>query len=247
MSEERRSVSISGSGRLGGGEYQRVTISGSGRIDGDVTAEELKISGSGRVSGRTEAGQIAISGSGKFGGAVRVDEMRVSGSAKIEGPLDAKEFKSSGSFHTEGDVAAEYFKSSGSFRVAGDVEADIFKASGGFDIEGLLSADKVEIHLGGRCAAREIGGERIHVERQRLGSLGSALLGGLAKVLTGGGVAELRTTQIEGDEIHLESTIADVVRGSRVEIGPGCKIGTVEYTETLKVHDDAVVKERKKT
>jgi len=245
MSEQRRSVSISGSGRLGGGEYQRVTISGSGRIDGDVTAEELRISGSGRVSGRTEVGQIAISGSGRFGGAVRADEMRVSGSAKIEGPLDAKEFKSSGSFHTEGDVAAEYFKSSGSFRVGGDVEADIFKASGGFDIEGLLSADKVEIRLAGRCTVREIGGERIHVERPE--SLGAALLGGLAKMLTGGGMAELRTTQIEGDEIHLENTIADVVRGTRVEIGPGCKIGTVEYTETLKVHDDAVVKERKKT
>jgi cytoskeletal protein CcmA (bactofilin family) len=245
MSEERRSVSISGSGRLGGGEYGRVAISGSGRVDGDLTAEELRISGSGRVSGRTEAGQITISGSGKFGGAVSADEMRISGSAKIEGPLDAKEFKSSGSFHTEGDVAAEYFKSSGSFRVAGDVEADIFKASGGFDIDGLLSADKVEIHLAGRCAAREIGGERIHVERPE--SLGATLLGGLAKILAGGGTAELRTTQIEGDEIHLENTIADVVRGTRVEIGPGCHIRSVEYTETLKVHDDAEVEERKKS
>lgn len=245
MSDERRSVSISGSGRLGGGEYERVAISGSGRVDGDLSAGELRISGSGRVSGRTEVGQIAISGSGKFGGAVRADEMRVSGSAKIEGPVDAKEFKSSGHFHAEGDVAAEYFKSSGSFRVGGDVEADIFKASGGFDIEGLLSADKVEIRLAGRCAAREIGGERIHVERPE--SLGATLLGGLAKMLTGGGTAELRTTQIEGDEIHLENTIADVVRGTRVEIGPGCRIGSVEYTETLKVHDDAEVKERKKS
>jgi len=245
MSDERRSVSISGSGRLGGGEYTRVGISGSGRIDGDLVAEELRISGSCRVSGRTEAGQITVSGSGKFGGAVRVDEMRVSGSAKIEGPVDAKELKSSGSFHAEGDVAAEYFKNSGSFRVGGDVEADIFKASGGFDIEGLLSADKVEIRLAGRCVAREIGGERIHVERPD--SFGATLLSGLAKMLTGGGTAELRTTQIEGDDIHLENTIADVVRGTRVEIGPGCKIGIVEYTETLKVHDDAEVKERKKT
>ncbi len=244
MSDERRSVSISGSGHLGGGEYQRVAISGSGRIDGDLSAEELRISGSGRVSGRTEAGQITVSGSGKFGGAVRADEMRVSGSAKIEGPVDAKEFKSSGHFHAEGDVAAEYFKSSGSFRVGGDVEADIFKASGGFGIDGLLSADKVGIRLAGRCTAREIGGEKIYVERPE--SLGSALLSGLAKMLTGGGTAELRTSQIEGDEIHLENTIADVVRGKRVEIGPGCKIGTVEYAETLKVHDDAVVERQQK-
>ena len=244
MSDDRRSVSISGSGRLGGGEYARVAISGSGRVDGDLVAEGLRISGSGKDSGRTEVGQIVISGSGRFAGAVRAEEMRVSGSAKVEGPVDAKELKSSGSFQAEGDIAAEFFKSSGSFRVGGDVEADIFKASGGFDIAGLLSADKVEIRLAGRCTAREIGGERIHVERPD--SLGVALLSGLAKMLTGGGTAELRTTQIEGDEIHLENTIADVVRGKRVEIGPGCNIGIVEYTETLKVHDDAKVERQQK-
>jgi len=245
MTEERRSVSISGAGRLGGGEYARVAISGSGRIDGDVVASELKISGSGKVSGRTEAGQIVVSGSGGFSDSVVAEEMRISGSTRVDGTVDVKELKCSGSFRAAGDVAGEYIKISGSIKVSGDVEADIFKASGGFEIEGLLSADKVEIHLGGRCSAREVGGERIIVERST--SFGGALLEGLVKMFTGGGAAELRTAQVEGDEIRLENTIADVVRGKRVEIGQGCRIGTVEYTDTLKVHADAEVTERKKT
>ena len=245
MSEERRSVSISGSGSLGGGEYTRVSISGSGRVNGDLIAEELKISGSGKVTGRTEVGQITISGSGGFGDTVVAEEMRVSGSARVDGTVEAKELKCSGSFRSGGDIFGEYIKISGSIRVSGDVETDIFKASGGFDIEGLLSADKVEIHLGGRCTAREIGGERIHVERST--SFGGALFNGLVKMLTGGGAAELRVGQIEADEVHLESTTADVVRGKRIEIGPGCKIGTVEYAETLKVHDDAEVGETRKS
>jgi len=245
MSEERRSVSISGSGSLGGGEYTRVSISGSGRVNGDLTAEELKISGSGKVAGRAEVGKIVVSGSGSFADGLAAEEMRVSGSAKVEGTVDAKELKCSGSFRAGGDVTAEYAKISGSLRVRGDVEADIFKASGGFEIEGLLSADKVEINLGGRCSAREIGGEQLRVERGT--SLGGAIFEGIVKMLTGGGTAELRTAQIEGDDIHLESTIADVVRGKRVVIGPGCQIGTVEYTETLKVHEDAEVGEEKRT
>jgi cytoskeletal protein CcmA (bactofilin family) len=244
MSEQRRSVSISGSGRLGGGEYERVSISGSGRVEGDVTASELKISGSGKVKGRTEVGQIVVSGSGTFSDAVIAEEMRVSGSGRIDGSIEAKELKCSGTFRTGGDVSGEYVKVSGSLRVAGDVEVDIFKASGGFEIEGLLSADKVEIHLGGRCSAREIGGERILVERST--SFGGALLEGLVKMLSGAGAAELRTTQIEGDEVRLENTMADVVRGKRVVIGPGCQIGRVEYEETLKVHEDAKVDEETK-
>jgi len=244
MSEERRSVSISGSGRLGGGEYERVSISGSGRVDGDVIASELRISGSGKVSGRTEVGQVTVSGSGVFGDAVVAEEMRISGSGRVDGPIEAKEFKCSGSFRAGGDVSGDYVKVSGSIRVAGDVEVDIFKASGGFDIDGLLSADKVEIHLGGRCSAREIGGERIVVERGT--SFGGPLLEGLVKMLTTRGVAELRTTQIEGDEIRLENTIANIVRGKRVAIGPGCKIDRVEYEESLKVHEDATVDEQTK-
>jgi len=245
MSEQRRSVSISGSGRLGGGEYERVSISGSGRVDGDVIASELRISGSGKVTGRTEAGQIVVSGSGTFTDAVVAEEMRISGSGRVDGSVEAKELKCSGSFRAAGDVSGDYVKISGSMKVSGDVEVDIFNASGGFEIEGLLSADKVEIHLGGRCSAREIGGERILVERGT--SFGGALIEGLVKMLTGGGVAELRTAQIEGDEIHLENTIADIVRGKRVVIGPNCRIGRVEYEESLKVHEDAKVDAESKT
>jgi len=244
MSEQKRSVKISGSGQLGGGEYERVSISGSGRVDGDVVAAELKISGSGEIAGRAEVGSVGVSGSGKFSDAVIAEEIRVSGSARVGGTVEAKELSCSGSFRSGGDISSEYVKITGNLRVAGDVEADIFKASGGFEIEGLLSADKVEIHLGGRCSAREIGGERIVVERGA--SFGGALLEGLVKMLTRGGMAELRTTQIEGDEIRLEHTIADAVRGNRIVIGPGCKIGRVEYAESLEVHEDATVEKQQK-
>jgi hypothetical protein len=36
------------------------------------------------------------------------------------------------------------------------------------------------------------------------------------------------------------------VRGGRIKIGPGCHIERVEYTETLEVAPDAVVKEEVK-
>ena len=66
-------------------------------------------------------------------------------------------------------------------------------------------------------------------------------------MFSGRGTAELRATLIEGDEIHLEDTSADVVRGKRVEIGPGCHIETVEYSEQLDIHPDAEVKNQTKT
>ena len=245
MSEERRSASLSGAGSLGGGEYTRVSISGAGKVNGDLIADELKISGAGKVQGRTEAVHITVSGSGSFSDAVIADEMKVSGSAKVDGSVDAKELKCSGTFRATGDMSSEYIKVTGHIRVGGDVESDIFKASGGFDIEGLLSADKIEIRTGGRCQAREIGGERIDVRRGGFREKG-IFLDGLIKIFTGGGAAEVRTSTIEGDVIHLEDTVADVVRGKRVEIGPGCRIASVEYSESLEIHDSAAVERQTK-
>jgi len=94
-------------------------------------------------------------------------------------------------------------------------------------------------------AAKEIGGERIDVRRGGWREKG-ILLDGLVKLFAGGGTAALETKQIEGDEVSLEDTEAEVVRGKKVEIGPGCRIGRVEYSESLKVASDAVVKERVK-
>ena len=45
---------------------------------------------------------------------------------------------------------------------------------------------------------------------------------------------------IEGDDVDLEYTQADVVRGRRVRIGEGCSIGRVEYSESLDAWDGTV-------
>jgi len=241
MSDERQAASISGSGSLSGGIYSRISISGSGKVNGDVVVEEIKISGSGRVNGTTEAGQIGVSGSATFSDAVIADEVRVSGSAKVDGRVQAKELKCSGSFRAGGGITSDYIKITGSLRTGGDVEADIFRATGGFDIDGLLTADKIEIHIGGRCRAKEIGGERIEVQRAS-----HSILAGLVRILgVNSGISRLEATVIEADEVHLEDTVADVVRGKRIDIGAGCRIGTVEYEEQLRVGDGAEVDERR--
>lgn len=230
---------------MSGGDYARVTISGAGKVAGDIKAEALRISGAGKVEGRTEAIQITVSGSGAFAGEVIADEMRVSGAARIDGAARVKELKCSGSYRVKESITAEYVKVSGVLRVGGDVEADLFKASGGFEIEGLLSADKIEIRPGGRCYAREIGGAKIDVRRGGYRERG-ILFDGLVRMFSGKGTAELHVTVIEGDEIHLEDTIADVVRGTRVEIGPGCRIKAVEYAGELSVHPSAEVGKQQK-
>jgi len=245
MNDKRNSASISGAGTIGGGTYDSVSISGAGKVTSDLTAETVRISGAGKIQGRTEATNITASGSAVFSRDVIAEEMRVSGSARVDGQVRVKELKCSGSFKTGKGISSDYVKVSGNLRTEGDVETEIFKATGGFRIGGLLSADRVEIRLGGRCEVREIGGERIEVIRGGWKEKG-ILLDGLIKLFTGGGAAELHTGQIEGDEIKIEDTIANIVRGKQIEIGPGCQIESVEYSRSLRIHPDAKVKKQTK-
>ncbi len=243
MSEEKRSVSVSGAGTITGGSYSRVSISGAGKVSGDLYAEEVSMSGAGRINGTCEVVRLTVSGTGKFDRHVRADEMKVSGVAKVEGSVTVKELKCSGTFRASETISSEYIKVSGMLHVGGDVESEIFRTSGGFDIRGLLSADRIEIRPGGRCRVEEIGGERIEV--RRYGSKESVgLLDSLLRVLGNAWRGEVEAKLIEGDEIYLEDTRADVVRGKKIQIGPNCKIGRVEYSESLEIHDSSEVGEQ---
>ncbi len=244
MSEERQSVSVSGAGAIAGGSYSRVSISGAGRVSGDLYAEELRMSGAGRVNGHCEVVQLTVSGTGRFEKGIVADEMRVSGVARVDGLVKVKELKCSGTFRTAESISSEYVKVSGQLHVDGDVESEIYRASGGFDIRGLLSADRIEIHPGGRCRAAEIGGA--HIDVRRYGSRDRGILESVIRALSSAWGGEVEAKVIEGDEIYLEYTRADVVRGKTIEIGPHCEIGHVEYTESLKVHEDSNVGKRTK-
>jgi hypothetical protein len=51
----------------------------------------------------------------------------------------------------------------------------------------------------------------------------------------------------KGDDIYLENTKADFVRGNHVKISPGYEIGIVEYSGTYEYKSESVVKANKKS
>lgn len=232
------SVSIAGAGKVAGGEYHTVKISGSGRVEGNLVAEELRISGAGKVEGAAKVREIVVSGTGKFEGPVEAETLQCAGVCKIEAELHAKEVRVSGALKVEGNVKAAYFKASGGIKVEGDLEADLVSLSGKVAVHGLLSADRVEMKLEDTSTVREIGGGTIEVRRRRGGGFLEEL--GLSFLRRPG---TLQASSIEGDEVYLEGTQAELVRGKKVTIGPGCRIGRVEYEESLEVHPEAFVGE----
>ncbi len=219
MAEQvRRDIRMVGEVSSAGGFYRHVRLTGEGTFSGDVDCAKL-----------TQIGELEI------GGGLRAGEVKITGECDVRGRLDAGAVSGRGELTAQAGLRAERVKFTGNIETAGDCEAGTFAVEGAFAVAGLLSADTVDIRMFGPCSAKEIGGSKIIARRSRT----KKLLG----LLKEDGSCVLTAEQIEGDYVELEHTEAEVVSGNRVEIGPGCRIGRVEYRSGLDIHKSAVVNE----
>lgn len=111
------------------------------------------------------------------------------------------------------------------------MEAESVHLTGSAVIQGLLNAETVEIAANRGIRIGSIGGSSIRIYKPTQVSLLSLFHSSCSCAQAG---------DIEGDDVDLEYTQADVVRGRRVRIGEGCSIGRVEYSESLDAWDGTV-------
>lgn len=264
MEENRGNLHISGSGSIEGGTYGEIGVSGSASAQADISCERLRVSGGGRFSGAlTCLGEARVSGSASVGGELRTGvlhvsgslsaarsvfagSLHVSGSLKAAGDVEADEAHISGGCKVQGALRGRAIRLSGGLSVENGVECEELDMSGGFTANGLMNAESVRIRIGGRCKADEIGGESIDVRKSDMENVaGLRILNAIISSFTP--ERFLEANAIEGTQIYLENTRCGAVRGRRVEIGPGCNIRRVEYSESLTIDPASEVSEQIKT
>jgi Integral membrane protein CcmA involved in cell shape determination len=235
----RRNLTITGSSSVMGGIYNHVKIVGEGVIEGDTDCNRLKCVGTLEVNGSVAAEQMSIVGTSDIKGRLQGGTLKTSGTVTIGGTTRLRELNIAGAIESKDDVYSEQIKLKGMLQTAGDCEAETFTARGIFQIGGLLNAGQLTVRLYRDCSAHEIGGGQIIIRKARL-------LHPLSLFFKPFSSARLKVSILEGDHIYLENTIADIVRGKHIVIGPGCEIGLVEYKEHLEQRKDAVVREKRK-
>lgn len=236
--KNRGDLVINGFGASNGGQFHVVTLNGFATVNSDVECSEFESNGFGTVNGNVKSDKTQVNGKAKFKGNIEGQSLTIDGTAKVDDNLYVKNLKVSGKASIGGKVKSEEIKIKGLITVGEDCEAEIFKVESQFKIGGLLNADQIYINIYGQCKAKEIGGQTITVKHK-----GSSIIGNLIKPLN---KPQLETDLIEGDIIELENTIAKIVRGNQVKIGPNCQIGLVEYTGEFSMDKKAVIAESRK-
>lgn len=228
----RRNMRILGTGGSGGGVYKNIKVNGEAQFNSDVDCIQLSCNGTAKAYGHLKSKSCTINGTLDIEGSFDIETAKINGKLEIEGNLRAQEVRSFGETNVKGNVSGEFVNLEGGFHIQGHCEAERLRMKGIFQIGGLVNAGDVELLLHSRCGVKEIGGEHIVVRRAE-GHLVKRLIGSMflpADFYEG----TLSVESIEGDSIYVEHTAAQVIRGARIVIGPGCRVGRVEYTETFE-------------
>jgi cytoskeletal protein CcmA (bactofilin family) len=231
-------LSITGSSDAAGGKYNKVSFVGEGTIAGDVECNRLKCVGTLDLEGHLKSTDIGVVGTFSVSGDIQADAVKITGTVIVGGNAILKKLRCSGMIEARGNLHSEQIDLRGHLTAQGDCEAEIFTARGIFTIGGLLNVGVLDVKLYQNCQAKEIGAERIRIRR-------ATLLNPLNLFFKPSSNAILSASIIEGDEIYLEHTKAQIVRGNHVTIGPGCNIELVEYKEHYAQVKGTIVKEKR--
>ncbi|WP_223596513.1 cytoplasmic protein [Neobacillus bataviensis] len=227
---------INGSGSYPGGRYDKIRIRGEGTIVNDVECSSFHVYGTSEAVENVKTGSVKILGEAEVKGNIEAEETLIMGTMSVGSRAQLKKIKILGLLEVGERLFGDQASIKGSIVVNGDVEYETFDSSGGFEIKGLLTADTIKVGLRfGQSTAEEIGGGKITVKKKK-----NSLLP------FGKEVGTLKAKVIEGDDIFLENTTADIVRGNQVKIGQGCQIGLVEYREHLSQDSQATIKTKTK-
>lgn len=268
-------VTVAGSGRIEGDvDAHLIKTAGSCRIDGNVKVKEMKTAGSCRVAGDVDAERIKTAGSCTIEGDVRAGEVKIAGSHIVEGTLRGKEITSAGSLRVSDGVEAEKFLSRGGFEIGGLLSAEEVKIELGGGKVAEIGGARIEVrrrgpfwnwrrrrehrrspHMDAHIHEKRVKlGEALEDVFEEIGHIGEEVERAVGESLgyafshswPGRGSHHLEANTIEGDEIFLEDTRARVVRGKKIQIGEGCEIGTIEYSESLEIHPSSSVSKQVK-
>lgn len=229
----RNDLNVSGLSQTAGGAFHRVSIDGMAKVNGNLDCTSLSVNGTLKMHGALSAESATINGMCTLNGPLNSSRVRVDGLTTIHGNLISPELEVNGKCTVRGRVDGERIDIGGMITIDGDVQCESLNVQGNIKISGFLNAGSVEIKLHTSSSAKEIGGERIDIRRTEQS--------GFWKSIGLGGTPSFKTSLIEGDEIVLEDTEADIVRGSKVYIGRGCSIKLVEYSGELEIDPDAKV------
>lgn len=235
-------MKVNGDGTFKSAIIRCGTLKVAGDIDcnGDIDIKgSFTVYGDADFEGNTACERIKVMGDIDQQGNMNViDTVEIMGDAAFSEGIKAGDIKIYGDIEKSRYVKGKNISIYGDLCVQGDVEGEKIAVKGDTDCDGLINGEEIYLDAYNDHRVKEIGGKIIRITVG--GEKGLKLFSMFSGSKYGKG---LRCKCIEGDDIELWNTKADMVRGKRVVICNECVIEKVEYSGVLIIEGNGIVKE----
>ncbi|MDR0288105.1 MAG: hypothetical protein LBI03_10450 [Clostridiales bacterium] len=183
---------------------------------------------------------VKVDGVITVNGNITANTLKADGVIKVNGKISGGDVSINGTCKILNDIDANNIKMNGVLNVKSNVSAELFYMDGVLDISGTLSAEDSTILFRFGSHANEVVGNKIKIERGH-SAIFSNILPGIFKGKS------FTADLVEGDDINLENCEIETVRGKTVNIGKGCNIKLVEYSDNCRTDSSSKVEQCIKT
>lgn len=232
-------IKIYGESLIGEGTYNDVNIYGTATGDGKIICSKLKVLGEADFEKALTVDYAKILGTVTLQEEVSINRSMIMGTLESKKLFKFDEIKILGSVKIHETMKGNKIILKGAVEGKGEVEAERVEGFGMLDLDGLLNCEILDLQLAhSKSFVKEIGGKSIRISDVRKNNSLLALT-----LMPFNNNVHFRSELIEGDDIDLRFSEVKLIRGHNVTIGKGCRIDRVEYTGSLNVLDNGVVKE----
>lgn len=236
---DMQNVKVFGEGTLGEGVYNKINIFGEASSIGNIECENLKVLGDLDLKGTLKVnnkfdvmGSVNLEKEGvintlKIMGELKTIErievteiLKVIGEFNLKGYMKLKDGKILGEVTSEDSIEFDNLKVTGELTCY-NCQGNEITSQGRLNIANLLSADKIMVEPSWNSDINEIGGSEIIIKKSKNKNWNRN--------------GRLTSKLIEGDNIILQNTICDIVRGENIIILDNCEIKRVEYKNKLEI------------
>ncbi|MCL1918129.1 MAG: hypothetical protein FWG14_07425 [Peptococcaceae bacterium] len=235
-------IRIIGESNIGEGPFGLVRILGEANAQDDLVCRELRVTGEVKAGKNLTCQNARIVGEVEIRGGCTIQTATIIGEMEVGGNCMAQNASVIGEVKVAGDWQSSMADVRGRLSVKGQCASETITVQGSLNVEGLLNFDLAEIISNHPSRIQELGGRRIVVRKPKMDWKRLWII-----PPNPFRIVILEAQSIEADDIDIDYTTAAVVRGSRVRIGENCRIGKVEYSESLIVENGADIGEREKT
>lgn len=176
---------------------------------------------------------VEINGVITVNGAIICENMLQEGVCEFAGGITVKQKASiKGTSKVRGSVEAENLNLAGVMNLNGNLTGENLVIDGAMDVSGEINAEEMSFLMSHGSGAKSVFGHSIEIRRGK----GSRLISMLRARKH-----EFTCEHMECDKIKIEYCNIKTVSGEDIEIGPQCRIGTLEYSGSYTADPTAVI------